>query len=214
MIIGYARVSTREQHLGQQIDALNEYGCEKVYTEKVSGQSSKRPVLESVIEALRDNEDTLVFWRLDRVGRDHIHLEQTIKALDERGITLVSLKENLDTKTASGKLMYRIMGVMATFELDLICERTEAGMNRARSEGKRIGRTYSESPILMWRCIQYKMAGYTPAKIQKKFPKAPSDQTIYRWTKKWKERDPDICAHLAKVEKTEIPELTETKGEQ
>jgi len=104
MKIGYARVSTREQHLEQQIEALEKYGCDRIYTEKVSGQSSKRPMLNQVMETLREG-DTMVFWRLDRVGRSLIHLEQTITELKSRGVNMVSLKENLDIESATGKVV-------------------------------------------------------------------------------------------------------------
>jgi len=207
MKIGYARVSTREQHLEQQIEALEKYGCERIYTEKVSGQSSKRPVLNQVLEGIREG-DELVFWRLDRVGRSLVHLEQTISDLVARGVVLISLKEKLDTDSATGKLMYRIMGAFAEFEIDLIKERTAVGVDQARKKGKRIGRTYKKgTEILMKRCIDMLLEGHSPAEVKKKYGKAPTEPTLYRWKQKYIARDIDIRLHLGELDKKEYDKL-------
>ena len=206
MKFGYARVSTREQHLEQQIDALMNYGVEhkNIYREHVSGQKSKRPQLDDLLDSLRTG-DELVCWKLDRIGRNYIHLEQTIRGLDERGIKLVSLTEAVDTTTPSGKLFYRMMSIFNEFERDVIIERTLAGMARVKKSGKRIGRSYSDSPILMQRVIDAKLGGATPAQIKEQYKKAAklSDQTIYRWSKEYRERKPELMAHLSKAKDSE-----------
>jgi len=108
MIIGYARVSTQEQNLQMQLDALKEHGCEKVYSEKASGGNTSRPELDKMLELLRRG-DTVVIWKLDRLGRSLKHLIDLVSAFDSQGVGLVSLKENIDTTTATGKLVFNII---------------------------------------------------------------------------------------------------------
>jgi DNA invertase Pin-like site-specific DNA recombinase len=135
MKIGYARVSTADQHLRMQEDALKSAGCEEVFTDIISGVKTERPGLEKALAYLRDN-DTLVIWKLDRLGRSIQHLIQTVKSLQERNIGLQSLQENMDTSTSGGKLIFHIFGALAEFERDLIKERTQAGLKAARARGK------------------------------------------------------------------------------
>ena len=139
MDIGYARVSTGEQTLDLQLDALNATGCGKVYTETASGAKAERPVLEEVLGYLRKG-DTLVVWRLDRLGRSLGHLIEVVAALAERGIGFKSLTEQIDTTTPGGKLIFHVFGALAEFARDLIRERTQAGLAAARARGRLGGR--------------------------------------------------------------------------
>src|SRR3712207_2483733 len=139
MLIGYARVSTGEQTLDLQLDALQKAGCQKTYTETASGAKAERPVLAEVLGYLRAG-DTLVVWRLDRLGRSLRHLIETISALAERGIGFKSLTEQIDTTTSGGKLVFHVFGALAEFERELIRERTQAGLRAARARGRTGGR--------------------------------------------------------------------------
>ncbi len=139
MFVGYARVSTIEQNINLQLDALSEAGCEKIFEDKVSGTKAIRPGLQAALEFIKPG-DTLVVWRLDRLGRSLKHLIETVSQLEERGIDLRSLHEALDTKTAGGRLIFQIFGALAEFEHNLICERTLAGLSAARARGRKGGR--------------------------------------------------------------------------
>jgi DNA invertase Pin-like site-specific DNA recombinase len=139
MDIGYARVSTGEQTLDLQLDALHKAGCGKVYQETASGATAERPVLAEVLGYLRPG-DTLVVWRLDRLGRSLQHLIAVVAGLAERGIGFKSLTEQIDTTTPGGKLIFHVFGALAEFERDLIRERTHAGLAAARARGRLGGR--------------------------------------------------------------------------
>jgi len=139
MDIGYARVSTGEQTLDLQLDALSKAQCGKVYRETASGAKADRPVLDEVLSYLRPG-DTLVVWRLDRLGRSLKHLIEVVAALAERGIGFKSLTEQIDTTTPGGKLIFHVFGALAEFERDLIRERTHAGLAAARARGRLGGR--------------------------------------------------------------------------
>lgn len=139
MKIGYARVSTADQHLRMQEDLLRNAGREEIYHDIASGIKTERPGLEDALAYLRKN-DTLVVWRLDRLGRSVQHLIQTIKELNNRNIGFQSLQENIDTTTSGGKLIFHIFSALAEFERDLIQERTNAGLKAARIRGKMGGR--------------------------------------------------------------------------
>src|SRR5215217_6283659 len=144
MFIGYARVSTHEQTLDLQRDALLKAGCEKIFTDTVSGTKAERKGLSEALSHLREG-DTLVVWRLDRLGRSLRHLIDTITAIDERGVGFKSLTENIDTTTSGGKLVFHIFGALAEFEREIIRERTQAGLASARSRGKVGGRPKAHS---------------------------------------------------------------------
>jgi Enterobacteriaceae phage serine recombinase len=137
--IGYARVSTGEQNLQLQIDALRAAGCEKIFRDKVSGASDERPGLARALRALEPG-DVLVVWRLDRLGRSLKHLIELIHDLSTAGHGFRSLCETIDTGSASGRLFLHMMGALAEFERALIAERTKAGLQAARLRGKRLGR--------------------------------------------------------------------------
>ena len=139
MLIGYARVSTQDQTLNLQNDALEKAGCSKIFTDTISGAKTERVGLEQALGYVRPG-DTLVVWRLDRLGRSLKHLIETITALHERGIGFKSITENIDTTTSGGKLVFHIFGALAEFERDIIRERTQAGLQAARARGKKGGR--------------------------------------------------------------------------
>jgi DNA invertase Pin-like site-specific DNA recombinase len=139
MLIGYARISTLDQTLHLQQDALTAAGCEQLYTDTVSGSVTERPGLTQALSHLRPG-DTLVVWRLDRLGRSLPHLIETVKQLQERGVGFRSLQEQIDTTTSGGKLVFHVFGALAEFERDLIRERTHAGLAAARARGRLFGR--------------------------------------------------------------------------
>jgi DNA invertase Pin-like site-specific DNA recombinase len=139
MFIGYARVSTYEQTLNLQQDALKKAECSKIFTDTASGTKTERKGLDEALRYVRKG-DTLVVWRLDRLGRSLPHLITTLTALEERGIGFKSLTENIDTTTSGGKLIFHIFGALAEFERNLIRERTQAGLTAARVRGKTGGR--------------------------------------------------------------------------
>jgi DNA invertase Pin-like site-specific DNA recombinase len=142
MLIGYARVSTTEQTLHLQQDALKKAACSKIFTDTASGAKTERKGLEQALTYVRKG-DTLVVWRLDRLGRSLPHLITTMTALEERGIGFKSLTENIDTTTSGGKLIFHIFGALAEFERNLIRERTQAGLTAARARGKWGGRPHA-----------------------------------------------------------------------
>lgn len=139
MRIGYARVSTQDQRPELQLDALAAASCEQVFQEKASGKDRERPELETCLKVLRKG-DTLVVWRLDRLGRSLKDLVDVVHALQERGIGFLSLTESIDTTSAGGKLIFHVFAALAEFERNLIRERTVAGLAAARARGRKGGR--------------------------------------------------------------------------
>ncbi len=139
MLIGYARVSTQDQTLDLQTDALKQVGCDKIFTDTTSGAKAERPGLQDAMNHLRAG-DTLVVWRLDRLGRTLKHLIATITDLSDNGIGFKSLQENMHTTTSGGKLIFHIFGALAEFEREVIRERTNAGLQAARARGRLGGR--------------------------------------------------------------------------
>jgi DNA invertase Pin-like site-specific DNA recombinase len=138
-LLGYARVSTTDQQPHLQVDALERAGCYRVFTETASGARSDRPTLTQVLDQLRPG-DTLVVWKLDRLGRSLRHLVDTVTRLAERGVGFRSLQEAIDTTTPGGKLVFHVFAALAEFERDLIRERTSAGLAAARARGRQGGR--------------------------------------------------------------------------
>lgn len=139
MLVGYARVSTQEQNLNLQKDALKKAGCEKIIVDKVSGTKADRPGLQRTLDILRKG-DSLVVWRLDRLGRSLKHLIELMSELEERKIGFRSLQESINTTTPGGKLIFHMFGALAEFERNLIRERTQAGLTAARARGRKGGR--------------------------------------------------------------------------
>lgn len=143
--IGYARVSTADQDLSLQLDVLRATGCEPIYSEHASGKQADRPELAQAMKALRAG-DTLVVWRLDRLGSSLPDLIATVNELASRGICFESVTEAIDTTTASGKLVFNIFASLADFERHLISERTRAGLAAGRARGRRGGRPPALTP--------------------------------------------------------------------
>ena len=139
MKIGYARVSTRDQSLQLQVDALKAAGCEKIYQEVASGAKTARVVLDDLMKNMREG-DTLIIWKLDRLGRNLVHLRQTVEELKNIGVSFISLNENLDTTTAQGMLFFNFFGMIAEFERGNTVERVNAGLKAARARGRLGGR--------------------------------------------------------------------------
>ena len=157
--IGYARVSTEDQNLSLQIDALKAAGCEKIFKEKISGAKADRPELTKLLEQVRE-EDTVVVWKLDRLGRSLSHLIQTVAGFREAKVGFKSLKESIDTSNAIGKFIFYLFAVLAEFERDMIRERTNAGLAAPRARG----------------IIGGRRPGITPELLKK----APTAATLYR----------------------------------
>ncbi|MBI3957335.1 MAG: recombinase family protein [Chloroflexi bacterium] len=145
MLVGYARVSTDDQNLDLQLDALEQAGCERLFTDEMSGAKSERPGLNDALGFVRSG-DTLVVWRLDRLGRSLKDLVQRVEQLRERGVGFRSLHENIDTTSSVGKFQFHVFSALAEFERELIRERTLAGLQAARARGRMGGRKRSMTP--------------------------------------------------------------------
>ncbi|KVD81520.1 DNA resolvase [Burkholderia ubonensis] len=144
--LGYARVSTEEQCLDLQFAALNAAGCVQIFTDHgISGSAQERPGLRALLNVARPG-DTLVVWRLDRLGRSLSHLIQLMADLQDCGVDFQSLNEAIDTRTPTGRFMFHMIAALAEFERALIAERTRAGMSAARQRGQRIGRPRALTP--------------------------------------------------------------------
>ncbi len=178
--IGYARVSTFEQILDLQRDALTAAQCDRIFTDTMSGSRSDRPGLEQALDYLRAG-DVLVVWRLDRLGRSLKYLIEVITRLNERGIGFKSLTEQIDTTTSGGKLIFHVFGALAEFERDIIRERTQAGLAAARARGRMGGRPKKlETPtkVAMARAL-YADESHSIADICKSL--GVSRATLYRY---------------------------------
>lgn len=184
MKIGYARVSTRDQHPESQADALNDAGCDRVFIDKITGKLARRPELDKALMVLREG-DQLVITKLDRLGRSLANLIELSRWLDEHGVDLVVLHQGIDTSTAIGRMFFHILGAIAEFEHELLSERTRDGLEAARARG----RTGGQKPKLRPRQVQlarqmYGETGedgkrrYTVAEIAAEF--GVTRPTIYR----------------------------------
>lgn len=147
MIIGYARVSTEQQELNRQIDALNAYGVDELYQEKITGTKANRPELDKVKMIVRKS-DTVVIESLSRLGRSTKDLLTLIDEWDKKGVKLVSLKENIDTSTPTGKLLLTVLSAICQFERDITVQRTQEGLKAARARGRKGGRPRADSKVV------------------------------------------------------------------
>lgn len=145
MNVGYARVSTHEQNLDLQLDALKAAGCEKIFTDKISTLKEERKGRNEALAFLRPG-DVLVVWKLDRLGRSLKELIETMALFDQKGIGFKSLKETIDTTTSTGKLVFHFLAALTEFERDIIRERTQAGLQAARARGRVGGKPKALSP--------------------------------------------------------------------
>jgi DNA invertase Pin-like site-specific DNA recombinase len=184
MIIGYARVSTEEQNLAMQLDALNKASCEKIYQEKISTTKANRPGLEEMMSHLNAG-DVLVVWKLDRLGRSLKDLIQLISGLAERKVEFKSLNESIDTSTPVGKLTFHIFCALAEFEREIIRLRVNEGIKAARARKKILGRpkglTKSAQQKAFTASALYKDGTLTPAEICEQIN--ISIPTLYRYIK-------------------------------
>ena len=183
MKIGYARVSTEDQNLDSQIDALKKEGCDNIFSEKVSGASSEREALKKVLTMLREG-DTLVVYKLDRLGRTVKQLVSLIEQFQEKGIQFKSIKDTIDTATPNGRFFFHIMSAFSELERELIKERTQSGLSAARARGKQGGRPTLHNQDK--KEIAYQMVMEKPHKTVSEIAKAlhMSRSTIYRHIEK------------------------------
>ncbi|CAM3724803.1 recombinase family protein [Alicyclobacillus pomorum] len=180
MIFGYARVSTQDQNLDLQIDALKQYGVDQIFQEKMTGTKRERPQLDEMLKYLRKG-DTVVVWKLDRIGRSTKHLIDLINEFGEKGINFVSLKDGIDTSTATGKLVFTIFAGLAEFERDMISERTKAGLESARARGRKGGRPAKDEDKVKLALKMYDTKQYSITEITK--ATGISKTTLYRYIK-------------------------------
>lgn len=164
MKLGYARVSTDEQNLDLQLRALEQAGVDRIFTDKTSGSALRRPGLDAALAQLGAG-DTLVIWRLDRLGRSLGHLIALVREIGERGAGFQSLNESIDTTSATGRLVFHLFGALAEFERGLIVERTRAGMAAARARGKHVGRRRSLTPAQLGHARTLLAAGDSAASV-------------------------------------------------
>lgn len=178
MKIGYARVSTADQDLDMQTEALKRAGCEQIFDDKISGIKTERPGLEKALFLLRAG-DTLVVWKLDRLGRSIKDLIDSVRALEQRGVAFQSLTDAIDTSTPAGRFFFHVMAALAEMERDLITERTRAGLAHARSKGRIGGRpsAMTESKLNSARTLL--AAGESAKDVAKDL--GISIPTLYRW---------------------------------
>ena len=189
MTYGYARVSTCDQNLDRQLDMLNRYGVDRLFTEKMSGTKRERPELNKLIESLKA-EDTVVVESLSRLGRSTKNLIELVELFQERGVHLVSLKESVDTSTPSGQLLFTLMSAIAQFERETIAERTNEGLRAARARGHIGGRPKADQQKVQQAISLYHTQQYTVNEIQDMTGIARS--TLYRAMKQQECTD-DIC---------------------
>ena len=188
MKFGYARVSTKEQNLDMQMDALQAAKCDKIFTEKISVSGKQdRPELERLLDQLREG-DILVIYKLDRLGRSTSKLIGLSEDLQRRGIDLVSLQDQLDTTTAIGKAMFRMMMVMAEMERDILVERTQAGLQAARRRGRVGGRPRVARKQIDQALKLYNSRDYSVSEIEEMT--GIKSATLYRYLKASKQADP------------------------
>ncbi len=175
---GYARVSTNDQNLDLQTDALKQAGCEVIYSDNgVSGATKDRPELSRLLADL-EKGDHVIVWKLDRLGRSLQHLIQLVDDFGSREIDFTSLTDNIDTSTAGGRLVFHVMGAMAEFERAIISERTKAGMQAARARGSHLGRPKRLSVEQVARAKDWIKEGRTKREVARLLRVSPA--TLYR----------------------------------
>lgn len=177
-MIGYARVSTKDQNLKLQAEALEKVGCKKIFDDKISGNKAERPGLSKALEMLREG-DIFVVWKLDRLGRSVKHLVEFVGGLHKKGIQFKSLSDNIDTKTSSGRFFFHVMVSLAEMERDLTAERTRAGLEIARQLGRKGGRKRKMTDRKIESARKLLANGVPPRDVAKNLN--VSIPTLYRW---------------------------------
>ena len=177
MIYGYARVSTLDQNLDRQKDALRAYGIDRLFCEKVSGAKKSRPELDKML-AILESGDSVVIESLSRLGRSVKNLSELMEMFNEKGIRLISLKESVDTTSATGRLLFTIISSLAAFERETLIERTNEGLASARARGKLGGRPKTNEAALKKAVALYRTGEYSLADIQELT--GVSKSTLYR----------------------------------
>lgn len=178
MLIGYARVSTQVQNLELQLDALTKAGCQKVFEDTISGSRADRPGLGKALDMLREG-DTLVVWKLDRLGRSVKQLVELVSALHKQNVQFKSLTDSIDTGTPSGRFFFHVMASLAEMERDLIVERTRAGLDVARQLGRKGGRKPKMTDSKIASAKKLLASGVPPKDVAKNL--GISIPTLYRW---------------------------------
>ena len=178
MLIGYARVSTQDQNLELQRDALNKAGCKKIFEDKISGARADRPGLVMALEMLRE-DDTLIVWKLDRLGRSVKQLVGLVSDLQKQGVQFKSLTDSIDTSTPSGRFFFHVMASLAEMERELIVERTHAGLETARKYGRKGGRKPKMTESKIESAKKLLASGIPPKDVAKNL--GVSIPTLYRW---------------------------------
>ena len=178
MLIGYARVSTQDQNLDLQTEALTTVGCKKIYNDKISGSRAERPGLTKALEMLREG-DTLVVWKLDRLGRSVKNLVDLVGELHQQGIQFKSLTDAIDTGTPSGRFFFHVMASLAEMERELTVERTRAGLEVARQLGRKGGRRRQMTESKIESAKKLLANGVPPRDVATNL--GVSVPTLYRW---------------------------------
>jgi DNA invertase Pin-like site-specific DNA recombinase len=178
MKVGYARVSTKDQNLSLQYEALNKTGCEKIYEDRASGAKTSRQGLELALEVLRDG-DSLVVWKLDRLGRNVKDLVTMVGELEQRGVHFKSLTDNIDTSTTAGRFFFHVMASLAQMERELLRERTQAGLEAARKRGRVGGRKRAMTDSKLKSAKRLLANGVPPKNVAADL--GISIPTLYRW---------------------------------
>lgn len=177
MIVGYARVSTKDQKLEMQIDALKKAGAEKIYEEKMSGRIRERPQLEELLGYVRQG-DKVVVYKLDRISRSMKHMVELAELFRERGVDFISINDNIDTSTPVGRFFFNVMASIAELEREITVERTKSGLAAARARGRKGGRPRKDESLMDLALHYYQTKKYTLKEIKEKT--GVSSATIYR----------------------------------
>lgn len=189
MIVGYARVSTQEQNLQMQLDELQKYGCFKIFEEKISGTKKERPALDEMMKMLREG-DRVVVYKLDRISRSTKHLIELTEYFEERGIEFVSINDNIDTSTPTGRFFFRMMASLAELERDITSERTKSGLAAARARGRKGGRPLTDSKKIKTAVKMYDSKQHSIKEICRTV--GISAPTLYRYIEKRKNTEQEV----------------------
>lgn len=181
MIFGYARVSTQDQNLDMQLDALKQYGCDQIFQEKMTGKKKDRPQLDEMLKMLRTG-DKVVIYKLDRISRSTKHLIELSEHFESAGVQFVSLQDSIDTSTPMGRFFFRVMASIAELERDIISERTKDGLKSARARGRNGGRPPVQKKNIELALKMYNSKEYSISEIVK--ATGISQATLYRYLNK------------------------------